>query len=103
MLEYPGRCCVSYGKEGKKIVNGRKGARRVSEATRHNYAAEVKVMSEMVCSAEGKTSLPLSLKTLDEGKLTFFSSKFTVVLSKLDIRIREILTEKILSGIQKTL
>ena len=87
----------------EKIFNGRKGARRVSEATRHNYAAEVKVMSQMVCSAEDKTSLPLGLKTLDEGKLTFFSSKFTVVLSKLDIRIREMLTEKNLKRYPKNL
>jgi len=78
----------------EKIVNGRKGVRKVSEATKDNYAAEVKIMSEMVCSAEEKTSLPLGLKTLDEGKLTFFSSKFTVVLLTLDKRLREMLTEK---------
>ena len=87
----------------EKIVNGRKGARRVSEATRHNYAAEVKVMSEMVCSAEEKTSLPLGLQTLNEGKLTFFSSKFTVVLLTLDKRIREMLTEKNLKRYPKNL
>ena len=79
----------------ENIVNGRKGARRVSEATKlENYAAEVKIMSEMVCSAEEKTSLPLGLKRSDEGKLTFFNSKFTVVLLTLDKRIREMLTEK---------
>ncbi|XP_068672759.1 uncharacterized protein [Montipora foliosa] len=87
----------------EKIVNGRKGARRVSEATKENYAAEVKIMSEMVCSAEEKTSLPLGLKRLDEGKLTFFNSKFTVVLLTLDKRIREMLTEKNLNRYPKNL
>ena len=87
----------------EKIVNGRKGARRVSEATKENYAAEVKIMSEMVCSAEEKTSLPLGLKRLDEGKLTFFNSKFTVVLLTLDKRIREMLTEKNLKRYPKNL
>lgn len=87
----------------EKIVNGRKGARKVSEAKKDNYAAEVKLMSEMVCSAEEKTSLPLGLKTLDEGKLTFFNSKFTVVLLTLDKRIREMLTEKNLKRYPKNL
>ena len=87
----------------EKIVNGRKGARKVSEATKDNYAAEVKVVSEMVCSAEEKISLPLGLKTLDEGKLTFFSSKFTVVLFTLDKRIREMLTDKNLERYPKNL
>ena len=87
----------------EKIVNGQKGARKVSEATKDNYAAEVKVMSEMVCSAEEKISLPLGLKTLDEGKLTFFSSKFTVVLFTLDKRIREMLTDRNLNRYLKNL
>ena len=87
----------------EKIVKGRKGARKVSDATKDNYAAEAKLMSEMVCSAEEKTSLPLGLKTLDEGKLTFFSSKFTVVLLTLDKRIREMLTEKNLKRYPKNL
>jgi len=78
------------------------GKDKVSEATKH-YAAEVKVMSEMVCSAEEKISLPLALKTLDEGKLTFFSSKFTVVLCKLDKRIRKMLTGKNLKTYPKNL
>ena len=87
----------------EKIVNGRKGVRKVFEATKDNYAAEVKIMSEMVCYAEEKTSLPLGLKTLDEGKLTFFSSKFTVVLLTLDKRLREMWTEKNLKRYPKNL
>ena len=85
----------------EKIVNGRKGARRVSEATKDNFEVEVKVMSELVCSAKEKTSLPSVLKTLEEGELTFLSSKFTVVLFTLDKRIREMLTEKYLKRYPK--
>jgi len=60
-------------------------------------------MSEMVCSAEEKISLSLGLKTLDEGKLTFFSSKFTAVLCTLDKRIREMFTGKNLKRYPKNI
>lgn len=82
-------------KKGKeKIIRGRKGAKKVSEATKKNYVTEVKLMEEMVCSPDEKKSLPLGLKTLDEGNLTFFSRKFSYVLSVLDKRIREMINEK---------
>ena len=53
----------------------------------------MKLMIEMVCSEEEKESLPLGLKTLDEGKLTFLNTKFNVVFLALDSRIREMLRE----------
>ena len=80
------------GKE--KIIQGRKGAKKVSEATKGCYATEVILMAEMACSENEKNSLPLGLKTLDEGKLTFFKSKFSTVLLLLDKRIREMLNEE---------
>jgi len=80
------------GKE--KIINGKKGAKKVSETTKDNYVKDVKLMNEMTCSAEEKKSLPMGLKTLDEGKLTFFKSKFNVVLLALDKRIREMLNDE---------
>ena len=46
-----------------------------------------------VCSEEKKKSLPLGLKTLDEGKLTFLNIKFNAVFLALDSRIREMLSE----------
>ena len=57
----------------EKIIFGRKGARKVSESTKDNYAQELKLMTEMVCSEEEKKSLPLGFKTLDERKLTCFT------------------------------
>lgn len=63
----------------------------------------MKILDEMTCSAEEKKSLPVGLQKVDEGKLTFFSSKFTFVLIALDKRIREILTEKNQKRYPKTL
>ena len=77
----------------EKVIFGRKGARKLSESTKENYAKEMKLMTEMVCSEEEKKSLPLGLKTLDEGKLTFPNTKFNVVFLALDSRIRELLSE----------
>ena len=77
----------------EKVIFGRKGARNLSESTKENYAKEMKLMTEMVCSEEEKKSLPLGLKTLDEGKLTFLNTKFNVVFLALDSRIRELLSE----------
>lgn len=77
----------------EKVIFGRKGARKLSESTKENYAKEMKLMTEMVCSEEEKKSLPLGLKTLDEGKLTFLNTKFNVVFLALDSRIRELLSE----------
>ena len=54
----------------EKVSFRRKGARKLSESTKENYAKEMKLMTEMVCSEDEKKSLPLGLKTLDEGKLT---------------------------------
>ena len=77
----------------EKVIFGRKGARKLSESRKENYAKEMKLMTEMVCSEEEKKSLPLGLKTLDEGKLTFLNTKFNVVFLALESRIRELLRE----------
>ena len=33
----------------EKVLFGRKGARKLSESTKENYAKEMKLMTEMVC------------------------------------------------------
>ena len=91
MARISGAALHQLRKGREKIIFGRKGARKASESTKKNYAEEMKLMTEMVCSEEEKKSLPLGLKTLDEGKLTFFNTKFNVVLLALDSRIRVLL------------
>lgn len=57
------------GKE--KIIARKRGAKK---------ELEVQFMAEMACSGKDKKTLPIGLKVLDEGKLTFFKSKFHDVL-----------------------
>lgn len=79
---------LRQGKE--KIINQHKGAKVVTESTKGDYAKNLCLISEMTRSSSDKKSLPMGPKTLDKGKLMFFKSEFTVVLSTLDKR-REML------------
>ena len=54
MARISGAALHQLRKGREKIIFGRKGARKVSESTKDNYAQELKLMTEMVCSEEEK-------------------------------------------------
>ena len=96
-----GRRCISYGKEGKRLLMDGKEPGEFQKRQRIIMKPKETLCLNWSVLQRRKTSLPSVLKTLEEGKLTFLSSKFAVVLFTLDKRIREMLTEKYLTRYPK--